>query len=302
VTLIITTVGPAAATMVGDRRLTANGRLVDDDAGKQGYWLCSDAAVLYAYSGIARAGSFDLQKWIPDTFYNVAEDGDFAFVPMISRLAAQTSEKFASHRLIKNAPDRRTTITFAGFMGNGDPVAAIVSNYEGSEDYQRDKAGDTFTWTTWRGTDRTPDASATFLTGNLMGLKFSRWSELNDLLLEGRPPKALRGKSIDLLTEAAESSSSAGTVGKRMLASTLLAPSERQPPEPSSLYISDVATPTIHALDMVTTLPGSRSVIWGVTMGMTDGSIARFPTQPRNAMCKCGSGLKYKRCHGRRDT
>ncbi|MCZ7463551.1 SEC-C domain-containing protein [Rhizobium rhizogenes] len=299
-TLIITTVGPNVVTMVGDRRLSYDGKILEDDAGKMGHWVCEDASMLYAYTGVAKAGSFDLRKWIQNTLQSVAADGGFGFLAMVSRLCTAATDIFEKHPVLKKVSDKRTTIIFAGYMGNGDPAAALVSNFENDGDFPLKNAMDHFEWCSWRATKQTADASATFMTGNISGLKFSRWSELNDLVLQGRPEAALRGKSVDLLLEAASSPLSGVTIGKRLLSASLTRPKGNIPPVPSSLYITDEASSVIYGLDEVTTMEAASVAIHGMTLSFDDGDIAVFPRRRVNEPCSCGSGKKYKRCHGRR--
>lgn len=302
-TLIITTVSPLQVTMVGDRRLTAAGKVVDENAGKQGHWVSSDSSVLYGYTGLARARNFELSRFIADTLVDVAEEGNFAFLPMLSRLEVALTELFSTHHQLKAAVDKRTTIVFAGFMGNGDPVSAMVSNFEdfSSEEYPRAVADKEFIWSARRGNRNAGiTASMCHAAGAYRPIGGLGLQQLNDLLLQSKSHVALRMKSIELIRLAAASELSGGTIGREYLSTYLPAPIDGQPPMPTVAFVSDAPRNAMPLLDQITTTgPGQCGVIHDVSIGSTDGSPVVFPRQPRNSRCVCGSGRKFKHCHGK---
>lgn len=300
-TLIVTTVSPKLVTMVGDRRLTNSLGVVDDDAGKMGHWLCRDATMLYGYTGLARAAGFDMPTWIGETLGKVAEEADFAFLPMVSRLAGELTVLVATHPQLRHVLQKHTSVILAGYMGNGDPASVIISNFENGSGTPRAEASHQFEWVSWRGDHRSGQtSSASFLTGCYRPVRGGPLIELNELVLNGKPEKALIGKSIDLILTASKSPESGGTVGASMLAATLAPPNNHVPRIPSSRYISEHQRDKISLLDQSVTLPESPVMsVRGVEIVFKEGDISPISKQSRNSPCSCGSGRKYKKCHGR---
>lgn len=301
-TLIITTISPDAVTMVGDRRLTTNnGQIFNDNVGKQGYLLTHDVCALYAYTGIAIAGQFNLQHWIGDKLLEISENREVPFDELMESLAAAATETFNSHpdfRAVKKTQNH-TTIVFAGYACNGDPIAAIVSNFEDDQPYPHVTPWDSFKSTPFRSSSRLPTASMTLLSGNVRGLKFNRWEKLNRMVLNGKPINALLQKSDELLMDAAKLPESENTIGTSRLMASLTAPKDNNPSVPVSKYVSEIYPKSLHALDMVDLRVGHRFFVrdMAISGASTD---AQYPKQGPNEKCACGSGRKYKKCHGKR--
>ena len=298
VTLIITTLSPRAVTMVGDRRLTLRkGEVYREDATKQGYLCTPDACALYGYTGIAECGDWRLHKWIGEEILDIVKNEELPLNELMGRLAERATKLFKTHTNIKKLDKSQlhTTIIFAGYMGNSDPFYAIVSNFEdayGASPIAREEFVATFA----RTNSREDSASATFLTGNVKGLKFERWSDLNQLLLSGKPIKALLGKSQALLSEASNSTASGNTIGKSRMVAHMKAPISGVPSSPSSKFVGDKKASRIYALDMINTFPEFHTFISDVEL--CSAKLSVYPNQLRNAPCSCGSGKKYKFCHG----
>lgn len=299
-TLIITTVSPAAVTMVGDRRLTiSGGRVYREDAVKQGCLLTPDACTLYGYTGIAEVGNFKLQRWIGEAILDLTKEEELPFDELMHHLAEQATGLFETHPTLKriDKDQRHTTVIFSGFMVNADPVTAIVSNFEDEHGVCR-TVWERFKATLWRARTREASASATFLSGNIRGLKLERWSELNDLLLQEKTLAALIGKSEHLLHEAAISPQSANTIGKSRMVAHLKAPTSNIPPTPSSRFVNDINSSTIYTLDMINTCTDARTFIADFQLSADNNEPLLYAVRQRNAPCSCGSGVKYKFCHG----
>lgn len=302
-TLIISTVSPLAATMVGDRRLTSGGKIVDESAGKQGHWITADASVLYGYTGIARASKFSMPVWIADKLFELAPKAEYLFQGTIALLAEELTELLRSHPQIRLAPDKRTTIVFSGFMGNGDPTFAVVSNFEDLDHASIVKpvADEVVSWHARRGErEKGIGASMCHAAGAFRAIGGKGLSDLNQLMMAGRSHLALRQKSADLIKIASASEISGGTIGRKLQSAYLPPPINGEPPTPTVGFISDVPTAEISLLDKVVTYSAElRSVTRDIKIASADGSFVVLAKQPRNERCKCGSGKKFKHCHGR---
>ena len=63
-TLIVAAGNKDFAVLAADRRLTSNGKLVDDEANKATILACYDARMAIAFTGLATWGSFSTEKWL----------------------------------------------------------------------------------------------------------------------------------------------------------------------------------------------------------------------------------------------
>lgn len=304
-TLIVTASHPAFAVMVSDRRLSSalpdgTAKIIDDDAGKLGYLVSRDASTLYGFTGLAYVGEhdrrlFDTMGWIRDTLYNVPE---LNFDALVHHLATSATKAFASD-LLRRVKDKRLTIVFAGFYGAGDPVSAIVSNFELDWPPEGKLFNEAFGDRIWRGTTRENTASAVFFQGAHLAVSTQTIRSFNQLLLDGKPLEAVRGKAEKIILEAADHPAALGTIGKRVISSYILPPVANMEPEPSSRYITDVPSASLPGIDTLILRANASYAIFNLRVGLEDNSDIAFPKQPRNALCSCGSGLKFKKCHGR---
>lgn len=300
-TLIITTVSPNVVTMVGDRRLTTqSGQVFNENVSKQGYLVTHDACALYAYTGIAIAGSFNLQHWIGDTLLSLTKLVEVSFYELMTSLARQATHTFNNHPNLRTIPleKRHTTIIFAGYAVNGDPIFALVSNFEDGNEFPYITPWSDFKATFARADASKPESSMTMLTGNFLSLEFSRWEQLNKLVLQQKSSKTLIQRSRSLLLEASENPNSKNTIGKNQLAAYLNAPQNGAPSFPTTRFISDDGTNSIHALDIVDVRSGIQTFVRDVTIEI-DSAASLYPKQRPNDKCSCNSGKKYKKCHGR---
>ena len=122
--------------------------------------------------------------------------------------------------------------------------------------------------------------------------------KVGDLLADDRrPAEAAIGKTVELVQQAADSPRAQGTVGKQCTSFVLPV----EPDVPGNLeYHSGVVTNTIHGVDIIDAVHGfliMDPADW-TEEGTSEAAMAG-PKLGRNEPCWCGSGRKYKRCHGR---
>jgi hypothetical protein len=301
-TLIVTASHPAFAVMVADRRITialSDGTTVlkDDDFGKLGYLLSADAAVLYGITGLAytESRSFDTMSWIRDTLYGAP---DLRFGALIRHLATSATHAVSSDAL-RNVKNRRLTIVFTGFYASGDPVSALVSNFEVNRPPEGSLFDNEFCEIIWRGSDRTNNSSGVQFQGAHHAVSTETIFSLNNLLLTGKPLAAVRGKAERIILDAADRPEANGTIGKRLISSYVLPPDGTTFPQPFCEYITDVPSPSISGIDTLVLAEQIRFATRDLKISLDDDSPIAFPRQQRNALCACGSGRKFKKCHGR---
>ena len=124
-------------------------------------------------------------------------------------------------------------------------------------------------------------------------------SAIDRLLKERAPAVAVRDKCVAVIRAAADSTRSRGLVGKQL--SSLIVPGD---PTESVVaeYHSEAPTPEIYLPNHVISTSTVGVAFKGVAFGSRDSEgdpVLLVPRVGRNARCPCGSGKKYKHCHGK---
>jgi len=114
------------------------------------------------------------------------------------------------------------------------------------------------------------------------------------MLKVGRPPEAIVGKGVELIREWAERKSSLDLIGKQI--SSVVVPAAIDEPA-AARYHSDVAQSTSYGITEVIAR-SDMGLAWKSELTAKNGGLDAVPTVGRNVPCPCGSGKKYKRCHG----
>ncbi len=132
--------------------------------------------------------------------------------------------------------------------------------------------------------------------GNWPVMEDSDEAELRQMLLQRKPARAIVGKGVDLVRHMADRPAAGGTIGKQ-LTSIVVPRSCHEAVE--SGYHSAVNRHELAMADCVVLLADD------IRFCMRDAKLENHarpivvPKVGRNRPCPCGSGRKYKRCHGR---
>jgi hypothetical protein len=311
VTLIFSLTNQDYAVVVSDRRFTVNGKLFDDDddeSNKAAVLICGDARCAVAFAGLAKAGSFRTSHWILETMGEGAPP-TFAIGQIVEHLRVRATEQMQAIQTPR-PEDKRLSVLLNGFRYTEDPPRAfccLVSNFEelGSEDeYHVPLPGFKTTYVQekrpWDG-----PVSLGFAIGMPHGVREEDREAIFALLTERRPSKAVVGKAVEAVQAAADAPASQGLVGKQV--SSIIVPAD-----PSLSVTTEYHTATlskkVYSPDFVQAL-GVKSgvmmlrdaVMWtGTELGEEPTEVIQVPKVGRNQRCPCGSGRKYKHCHGRR--
>ena len=274
---------------MADRRLTmSDGRTVEDPETKLTYLWCPDAAVGIAFTGFAGSGGLTTATWLRKTLYEVdAVDPRLDTIVEHVRLrAAQTFNRF------------RTPLTFV-FLGwstiiNDDGSRApflrsrIVTNqYErrllphfvvqALDNRVRAERGE-FLVSTWGMTD---------------GVRTEDFEQLAHMVRGGSPAAASVGKALGLMRRAAEDPRSMNLVGTDYMSVVL--PSAEDTHPVFSFHPSGISKYSDSVNVVAITHSGPR--LEGP--GISTADIDVLPVARRRGPCPCGSGLRFKHCHGR---
>lgn len=311
-TLIISSANSQQVVLISDRRLTRNGKLVDDESNKAATLVCRDARLALAFTGLAEAGTFRTRRWLLQALVESAPP-DYLMGPTITRFCDRATQDINKLGLSKE--DRRLSVVLAGYSYDEDPPRCylfLVSNFEGFDDERTSQtaAFDKFEIHTMRDT-RPSETSYNMLcylgTYNVVGQNLGMYVEpLRTFLRENRSPAAIVGKGVEILREIAASPKSKNLIGRQC--TSIMLPSDPQA-QALGQYHSTTNSFKTYSPSHIEARGGEFGAYviespW-VRMETPSGQdvILEVPKVGRNQPCPCGSGTKYKKCHGtpRRD-
>ena len=116
-TLILTLGNKENVVQISDRRLTSNGRLVDDESNKCGAMFCLNARMAFAYTGLACWGSFSTPKWLLNALHDSGAP-DFTIGEILERLKGKATDTFKNNHVLKGVPKehKRLAVMFSGYI------------------------------------------------------------------------------------------------------------------------------------------------------------------------------------------
>ena len=153
---------------------------------------------------------------------------------------------------------------------------------------------------TWIAEENAPTALLLHNSGCLIPEQAQEtWNEIKEWLGSGKPPEAVVSRTLKLIRITANDRKARGTVGRQCM--SVVIPSDLKMPPTNRYHTSEVAA-TSYAPGYVDARGGPHPVIAVADMsfGAVDKTIPTVvPEVPRNRPCPCGSGRKYKYCHGK---
>jgi SEC-C motif len=288
---------------LADRRLTADGRVVAEDYGKSGSIFFADSRFTFGFTGIARARGVDVRRWILDTLLRSGPP-DFTAAGTLSRFAQQATLDFSRLPHFRSlAPlSRRLSIIFLGYIYNQNPpllAAGVVSN---CQDFSTGKetlvAREEFVFShTQEKQPRVENPTFIQHVGAMGLLSEADVAALREVLESRKPANAIVGMAGGKMLELADRSDAHGTVGRQL--TWIRLPSDRAESVASGSYLSSPG-PSDFLPSVIWCTPKGTGVVDYVSFTAVEETNARpkIPVVGRNSKCPCGSGKRYKKCHG----
>lgn len=296
-TLILAVRGQDFLVLASDRRLTANGRLIDDASNKATIVTFPGGQLACGFTGLAAAGRFRTQDMIEAACRDIFKppfDIDKCLEALRARLEI-TFDKDQNVRRLR-AENRRLALAIVGFVGQntaegefvGGPFYAEISNFD-----DLGAAADR------RGFDLKGGYVPTMVgfVGHISALDDVDLRVLGGLADRAAPIEVVIEKVVDTMRRAAVRSG--GTIGTE-ITSVVLKPGAGPTCRSHFLVPGAVMTPAF-----VMAWPDGRST-WanGMAIGNSQGTYEsrdpmHLPMFERGRPCPCGSGAKYRNCHGR---
>lgn len=291
---------------VSDRRLSSNGKAMDEESNKAGVLICENARLAYGYTGIARIGSFNARTWIASALYEAA-NGQYDAKNILENFCQLASDRFKKNDLRYLNPGlKRMSILFSGYLYHHSPslcVFALVTNYQNFEERKDSFAAwDNFELYLFSDNKSNTDSmSLVQRVGNHLAMNDNDLNHLRKMLIQKKTPDAVLDKALDVFYKMSDEKVSANTIGKQV--SAIIIPQDLSMAV-NSKYFSAKNVHEAYMPDLIiVTEESNKSVISNISVSVKEPNENNFlavPKKGRNTPCPCGSGRKFKHCHGKK--
>lgn len=301
-TLIMTLVNSEQVIQISDRRLTVNGILDDDESNKAGLLICRDARFAFGFTGLARFNNFQTRDWLLEAIYNSCSP-DYIIGKTLERIRDYASMEFNNNPTLKclSPRDRILNIMFSGYLTAFQPplwAYAILTNdlrYRTEKHYNI--SNNQFIVRCWKEIRPSPEKVPTLVqrVGAYTAVNTKDEDVLRQLLFDLKPSHAIIGKAVDLIREIADRPAARGTIGKQLSIITIPRDTNKLPE--TGYQSNEIKFESFYPDTVVALCDESRYMAKEPSICSDEPFV--FPKVRRNQLCPCGSGKKYKRCHGK---
>jgi hypothetical protein len=309
VTLIIVAANRQQAVIVADRAISQGGGALGD-SNKATILHCANARLGVAFTGLAGLnltattlrgpappGAFRTGEFILDALHQASQSSTEVRA-LISRFAEILGERIRPMRI--PLLSKLLVVGFAGYEYHQDgPPTPFVCHVSNLRDDGLTLSDEGF----WVHPPPEPLGSVYML---VMGLRSAlpeaERQALAALVEAGKPARGIVDKAVEVIGLAAATKGAAGSISRACNSLTL-------PADPSAqsmgAFHAEGPTDTLYWPSVVEARGGAFGL--SITMdsslrsgvGRSQGPAIGVPKVGRNIPCPCGSGIKYKRCHGR---
>jgi hypothetical protein len=283
---------------LSDRRLSDNGKLVDDEVNKSGILICQNGKFAYGFTGIARISTnkFETSTWLNSLIYECCPP-DYIAQNILSRLRDRINSEFILSSYFLNVPLKNMglSISFTGYIVNFSPprlVSAVISNTIGQNEVMRNFNISTETEI------RPNDDNFTYIQriGNYLAMTQNDEDILRSMLLDHKPAHAIINKAVSIIQEMADRPKAKNNIGKQ-ISSIII---KRDQNEVITNYHTSIIKSETYLPDqIIATNDENHFAMYGGTLVQPEHIPFVYPKWPKNRLCYCGSNLKYKYCHGK---
>ncbi|MGA7272299.1 MAG: SEC-C domain-containing protein [Acidimicrobiia bacterium] len=305
-TLILVAMNSDYLVQLSDRRLSAGGQPVEEESNKSLLVHLSDGRLAVGYTGLATYGGFETATFLTDVMLEAAKP-DFQIAGLVGRLPAVATSKWREHRVPSRVPanDRRLTISAFGFgpsvHHNLRPVPGglLLSNvrWAGNDWETLDEFNVVKSFSAKPGMDLDSE-TLIYSIGATGSVTEEAVAPIRTMLREHRPAFGVVGKGVELMRSWARLSPAANTIGDQI--SSIVLPADITDGWTFDYHTAHPA-PTLHHPIFVEATGRVPPFASRLEITQEDGAYI-VQKVGRNAPCPCGSGQKYKRCHGSRGT
>lgn len=283
---------------LSDRRLTTpTGGIFTEDETKVVYVRTPTLQLLMGYTGLATIGREPTNRILMELMGKALEESALETGATIERFVELLTETWKERRVqAAGAVNTRLSIVLTAFelLGDGKsagPYQCFVTNFQ---DWT--VSDELVPWPEFRSLYRNPQEEWSVSVqriGAYDALPPSEIEKLRTLLKPGVPPEAVRDSMLSLLPAQ---SAAFPTVGTRAN-SVILRPHQ----EPEGSYHSFNEVRSIQHFDQViATSPTEILMVSQATITQEARGPGFITEVPRRQPCSCGSGIQYRRCHGKK--
>jgi hypothetical protein len=287
-TLILMATTQIHTIVVSDRRLTANGKIVDSSANKAIDLELRDARVILTFTGLARVGDFDTREFLIECIRGLVPV-HATLRAFVKALRDALTARFALPPLVALIPrDKALLVCVAGALEgeeNGrlfsDPVYGTISNTAPNGSFKMAFG--------------IPEGPTLEIAGYGPALTEGDKVEVLRFINQNVPPSIVAKKMCDRVRQASKTARSSGLVGSELSWIYL----DRQTFDSTAGFYPEHAYehafPDRILMDRAT---AEIAIVTGVTV---TGPVPDFflPSFERNQACPCGSTVQFRHCHGR---
>lgn len=305
-TLVLTLGNSQQVIQISDRRLSSNGEPSEEEYDKSGFFLCRNARMAFGFTGIARYGKFDTEKWLLATLSECAAP-EYTILETLERLKTRCTHDFANIPELKSLgpSNKQLSIMFSGFLYNTDPPLcgyAILTNYQDFKSIPPNSVAWDHFEITYRTEKRDLSEGLTLVEriGFWPAMNSNDESTLREFLREQKPRKAILAKAIEVFRDIADRPKAAGSIGKQLSSITIPKNLDEQPQ--LEYHSNKISHKIFSPSQVIATGPDNCFALTGMSISADDPMATppmAVPKVPRNQLCPCGSKKKYKHCHGK---
>jgi hypothetical protein len=284
-TLLLALANDSYSMVLGDRRLSRNGVVCEDESNKICVLFCDDARVVIAYTGVAVHKGFRTQDWLRDTLDGIGKT-EHTFEKMMDRLQAAATLEFKRFPVSY----RHTAFLITGYKytdTRSEHICWLLSNFD--PDIAGPTAGTSMDFYDLE----TPGEVVVKAAGFTSVLKESDYSELREMLQSNAPAPRVLHKAVRIVQRVAKEPASRRSIGSQCNSAVV------------DCKVDTMVTNTYHSARPVSRATGPDIVfaVNGDVMSVTgmlldiEGAVVAGPDIRKNQLCFCGSGVKFGACH-----
>lgn len=302
-TLIVAIANWEHAVQVSDRRITANGVPVSDAEGKAIHLHLPHADLLVGYTGLARVGSQPMSQILMEIMLRSAEKADFIADATVHAIGEELTSLFKTPKVrAYAAKHRRLSVMFTGFnyfegdsgLARHQIAHALLTNFQRWGEGDNPEAWDEFKPLFFNVKDGETWPTVVQRIGAWAAVPLDFAEDLRALLAEGKPASAVRDKVVSMLPGW---STAYSVIGKEANCAVL-----RPRAGVEWTHASSTSAWVVNLGSTVIALPGQMVALMDAQIEAVDKSTSPMivPQVPRRNPCPCGSGLRYRQCHGKK--
>ncbi len=302
-TLSVAILNDDFALVATDRRLSAGRYVGTDEQDKTFALLTDDARMSVSFTGLATANGFSTHDFLVKNAGEWAKP-DYRIGGLVDRMCSGLTEKFKKDPVLRGiSPEaKRLSILFVGYIYTPDPVGSLflISNFHDPGKLPLSAARENFNCWSHPAVDR----PGVMFIGTTSGLDMPGLDQAcTDAQSIG--PKAAAARLVNIIRKASDKAATKNTIGKQI--TSLVVPAGLQEPFEGEYHTAKPVRRIFIPAYVWATSKFSGAMFGGdVHAGSspfhvdTSSPAVAVPVVPKNRQCPCGSGKKYKMCHGRK--